>query len=60
MKGHCLDVNKLAYANSAMSMIQDVILVILPIPVVLKMNLEKKKKIGVAFMFALGGVYVFS
>ncbi|KAH6665001.1 hypothetical protein B0J14DRAFT_607146 [Halenospora varia] len=53
--GICLDVNALAYANSAMSMVQDVIIVFLPIPVVWKMNLDSRKKIGIGIMFALGG-----
>lgn len=54
--GICLDVNALAYANSAMSMVQDVIIVFLPIPVVWKMNLDSRKKIGIGIMFALGGL----
>lgn len=54
--GACLDVNALAYANSAMSMSQDIIIIILPIPVVLKLNMNKQKKIGIALMFALGGL----
>jgi hypothetical protein len=39
-----------------MSMIQDIIIIALPIPVVLKLNMDQQKKIGVAFMFALGGL----
>jgi hypothetical protein len=49
-------VDALAYANSAMSMAQDIIIVVLPIPVVLNLNIVQHKKIGVAFMFALGGL----
>ncbi len=51
-----MDVNALAYANSAMSMVQDVIIVVLPIPVVWRMNMDMRKKVGVGIMFGLGGM----
>jgi hypothetical protein len=54
--GVCLNLNSLAYANTAMSMIQDVIIVVLPIPVVSNMNMDRRKKLGVSFMFGLGGL----
>jgi hypothetical protein len=38
--GTCLDVNKLAYANGTMSMIRDVVVVLLPLPVVAKLNMS--------------------
>jgi hypothetical protein len=56
VKGICLDVNALAYANSAMSITQDIVIVVLPIPVVWKLNMNKRKKFGVALMFTLGGL----
>ncbi|KAN0096823.1 hypothetical protein V8E51_015628 [Hyaloscypha variabilis] len=52
--GTCINVNKLAYANSAMSIIQDLLIVALPLPVLAKLNMGRKKKIGVGFMFAVG------
>jgi hypothetical protein len=54
--GRCLNVNKLAYANSAMSIIQDLLIVSLPLPVLWKLNMGRKKKIGVGFMFAVGSL----
>lgn len=56
--GVCLDLNGLAYANSGMSILQDITIITLPIPVVLRLNMETRRKIGVAFMFAVGGLYV--
>jgi hypothetical protein len=56
VKGSCLDVNALAYANGAMSIIQDVVIVVLPIPVVWKLNMSARRKFGVGLMFALGGL----
>lgn len=54
--GSCINVNKLAYANSAMSIIQDLLIVALPLPVLVKLNMGRKKKIGVGFMFAVGSL----
>lgn len=51
-----MDLNRLAYANSAMSIIQDLLIVILPLPVLVKLNMGRKKKIGVGFMFAVGSL----
>ena len=54
--GSCLNVTTLAFANSGMSIAQDVLIVVLPIPVVVKLNLETRKKIGISIMFAFGGM----
>ncbi|PVH70010.1 hypothetical protein DL98DRAFT_661375 [Cadophora sp. DSE1049] len=53
--GTCVDINALAYANSGLSIVQDLLIIVLPIRVVWMMNLDRKKKWSVAFMFALGG-----
>ncbi|KAH9222263.1 hypothetical protein DL95DRAFT_518658 [Leptodontidium sp. 2 PMI_412] len=53
--GGCLDLNALAYANSAMSMAQDVIITLLPLREVLKLNMSLHKKVITTLMFALGG-----
>ncbi|KAG4442030.1 hypothetical protein IFR05_002498 [Cadophora sp. M221] len=55
LRGTCVDVNALAYANSGLSIVQDFLIIGLPIRVVWNMNLDRKKKWSVAFMFALGG-----
>jgi len=54
--GTCLDVNALAYANSAMSMAQDAIITLLPLQEVLKLNMSQQKKVATSLMFALGGL----
>jgi hypothetical protein len=55
-RGTCLNVNTLAYANSAMSIFQDLLIILLPLPVLVKLNMGRKKKIGVGFMFAVGSL----
>lgn len=56
LHGQCLDVNALAYANSGMSIAQDLIIIALPLPVLTKLNMSIKKKIEVGFMFAVGSL----
>jgi hypothetical protein len=56
LHGQCLDVNALAYANSGMSIAQDLIIIALPLPVLTKVNMSMKRKIGVAIMFAVGSL----
>jgi hypothetical protein len=58
LKGQCLNINALANAGGAVSISTDVLIVALPIPVISKLRLGWKKKIGVVFMFAVGSLYV--
>jgi hypothetical protein len=39
-----------------MSIIQDLLIVSLPLPVLWKLNMGRKRKIGVGFMFAVGSL----
>lgn len=54
IKGKCLDVQALAYANSASAIIQDVILLILPLVSIWKLQMKRNKKIAVGVMFGIG------
>lgn len=56
LRGKCIDINSLAYANSGMSIAQDLIIIALPIPILLKLNISTKKKIGVGFMLTIGSL----
>lgn len=58
LHGKCIDVNALAYAGGALSIVQDLLIVLIPIPVLRQQNMGTKKKLSVAFLFALGGGYV--
>jgi hypothetical protein len=52
-----LDLNALAYANSRAGITQGLVIVGLLIPMVLKMkNMDTKKKVAVAGMFAWSGL----
>jgi hypothetical protein len=46
----------LAFAAAGISVAQDVIILILPIPNCAKLHMNRTKKLNVMFMFSLGGV----
>lgn len=54
--GACLDVNQLAYANSALAIIQDLLILALPIAMLPGLQMNRNKKISVAMVFLLGSV----
>ncbi|KAI9158343.1 Satratoxin biosynthesis SC14 cluster protein [Paramyrothecium foliicola] len=50
----CLDVNILAYAAAGSSIFQDVMVLILPLPLVYKLQTGRRAKFGITLMFSLG------
>lgn len=54
--GACLNITALAYANSGLAVIQDLIIIILPIFMLWNLQMSRKKKVFIGIMFALGGV----
>ncbi|TDZ19264.1 Satratoxin biosynthesis SC1 cluster protein 4 [Colletotrichum orbiculare MAFF 240422] len=54
--GGCLDINQLAYANSALAILQDLIILALPIAMLPGLQMDRSKKISVATVFLLGSV----
>ncbi|KAH7128558.1 hypothetical protein B0J11DRAFT_273798 [Dendryphion nanum] len=54
IKGKCIDINALAYANSGNAIANDVTLLILPLVFIRKLNMQRYRKIAVGLMFAIG------
>ncbi|KAF2786450.1 hypothetical protein K505DRAFT_343799 [Melanomma pulvis-pyrius CBS 109.77] len=54
VKGKCLDINAVAYANSGSAIAQDIIILVLPLASVRKLKTNKYRKIAVGIMFAVG------
>ncbi|KAF9869891.1 sarcosine oxidase [Colletotrichum karsti] len=50
----CVNLTVAVFAAAGLSILQDIIMIILPIPPLLKTQLPKKNKIGIATMFILG------
>ena len=51
---HCLDVNALAFTTATFSIAQDVVIIILPLPLLAKLDVSLRSKLGILFMFSLG------
>jgi hypothetical protein len=53
----CLDINALAYSTSGIALLQDIIILILPLTCVRKLNISRYKKLAVGLMFTIGTLY---
>ncbi|KAF6823495.1 CFEM domain-containing protein [Colletotrichum musicola] len=50
----CLNINTLAFVAGGLSISHDVIILILPLPLLIRLNMSWRKKSGIGFMFSLG------
>lgn len=57
-RGTCIDVTALAYANSALAMAQDLVLIALPIGMLWRLHMSRGRKCYIAVMFAVGSLGV--
>jgi len=54
--GHCIDVNAWYRWSSLMNIITDVIMLVLPLPVIWKIQSSRKVKTGLTITFAMGSM----
>ncbi|KAJ4983296.1 CFEM domain-containing protein [Stagonosporopsis vannaccii] len=54
IKGKCIDIQAAAYANSASAIVQDILLLIIPLVFIRKLQMKRYRKIAVGFMFVIG------
>lgn len=54
IKGKCLDIQGAAYANSASAIVQDIILLILPLVFIKNLQMKRFRKMAVGLMFCIG------
>ena len=54
IKGRCLNIQAAAYANSGSAIVQDILLLILPLVFIRHLNMKRRRKIAVGFMFCIG------
>ncbi|WQF80419.1 Putative extracellular membrane protein, CFEM [Colletotrichum destructivum] len=52
--GRCLNITAISYAGAAVTIIEDLILIAMPIPELMKLQLGLKKKLAVVFLFGFG------
>ncbi|KAK4189845.1 hypothetical protein QBC35DRAFT_122246 [Podospora australis] len=51
---HCLDISGLGYTVAGFSIVQDMVILIMPLPLLLRMNIALRSRIAIIFMFSLG------
>lgn len=54
--GHCIEILKFYYANAGVNIATDLMILLLPIPVIKSLNLPKREKFALAFLFLLGSI----
>jgi hypothetical protein len=54
--GTCFDVNAIGYSGGVLSVVEDLVLILLPIPELRKLRISGRKRIGVGLMFALSSL----
>lgn len=54
IKGRCINIQGAAYAISASSIVQDIILLVLPLVFIRNLQMKRYRKLAVGFMFAIG------
>lgn len=54
--GRCLNIQNVAYAVGALSIVEDLVIVALPFPVLFRLQMSTSKKVGIGVMFVLGGL----
>ncbi|KFY21942.1 hypothetical protein V493_06972 [Pseudogymnoascus sp. VKM F-4281 (FW-2241)] len=54
VKGECNNSTAMVYAGATFSIIEDLVIIVLPVRELRNLNLSSKKKLAVMFMFALG------
>ncbi|KAL9640523.1 MAG: hypothetical protein Q9204_000670 [Flavoplaca sp. TL-2023a] len=57
-QGTCIDLTLLLLVTASTNIVTDVALLILPMPLVWKLNIERPQKFAVSGIFLLGGLYV--
>ena len=57
VNGHCVDTHTFYIVDSAMQLITDVVVLLIPLPVVWSLQIGTPRKIGLSVIFLLGGLY---
>ncbi|KAI2463957.1 hypothetical protein F4781DRAFT_95366 [Annulohypoxylon bovei var. microspora] len=53
--GHCINIGQLALVTSILNVITDVAILVLPLPLVWKLNVSRQRRWGLVLLFGLGG-----
>lgn len=50
----CIDINALGFATAASSIAQDIAIIVMPLPLLARLNVSRRCKLGIMIMFSLG------
>ena len=56
LDGHCVDFGAMWFSHASLNITFDIVLIILPIPVIKSLNLPTKQKIALCGIFAVGAL----
>lgn len=56
--GHCINYTKAGLAYGSMNIISDLIIFVLPLPIIWQLKLSRREKAGVSVIFMSGAMYV--
>ncbi|KZL83885.1 integral membrane protein [Colletotrichum incanum] len=54
INGHCMDITAISYTAAAGAILEDIVLLIMPIPELMKLQLGLRKKLALVLMFSIG------
>ena len=54
--GKCINLTAIVYSGAAFSIVEDLVIMLLPISELKGLNLDLRKRIALVFMFALGSL----
>lgn len=58
--GKCIDLHKIQLTSASIHLTCDVIMLLLPQPVIWTLKMTWRKRLGVSFVFSLGVLYVYA
>jgi len=56
MAGKCVNFTTILFSGAGFSIAEDILITLLPLPVLSSLNMTLKKKIAVGFMFCMGSL----
>jgi hypothetical protein len=57
-QGTCIDRPAMFQATAALGVVTDVIIILIPVPMIVRLHVSRSKKIGLLTLFAIGSAYV--
>ena len=54
----CMDETAVAYSSAALSILEDIAILLLPITQVWQLNVDRRRQLGLIAIFSIGSLYV--